>query len=138
MDVNPTGSYLEVAVDDAVQVQVRQAAEHVAEVPPRRRVAERRHRHDVPNQLAALDQLHDEVHFGVLGVVEHFAELDQVGVFQPLQDGDLALDRGRVAFLRVEHFQSVALPVPRVLDLIQLIFLVLKGEQGLFGSFPPT
>ncbi|KAK2992705.1 hypothetical protein RJ640_025208 [Escallonia rubra] len=77
---------------------------------------------DLGEELAALDELHDEIDFGFGG--EDFEELDDVGVTQAAHDGYLALDVGHQAraddLLLVDNFDGDAkagLDVPGVVDL---------------------
>mmetsp|Transcript_2208 Transcript_2208/g.6714 ORF Transcript_2208/g.6714 Transcript_2208/m.6714 type:complete len:283 (+) Transcript_2208:105-953(+) len=82
---------LEVAVADAVQVEVLQAEDDVAHPRPQLRIG---HGLPPPNrlpQISALDELHHQVHLVVARLVDDFEQLRHVPVPQQPHDGCLPL-----------------------------------------------
>ena len=103
---------LEVAVVDAAAVAEVDGGDELVEVPPRRVLPEAAAAGDQPGEeLAAADELHDEVDLAPAG--HHLVEADHVGVAadEP-HDGDLALDlvdhagAGAQRLLLVDHLHG--------------------------------
>lgn len=87
--------WLDVAVDDAVGMQVLDAQYQVSEPVTARLLAVRIRRFLQPDlhDHALLAHLHDHVERVLLRVVQHLDELYEIGMVQLLHDGDLLADQ---------------------------------------------
>lgn len=108
-------------MEDAARVAVADGGDELVEVPP----AEILHEAtlgDLPEELSAADEVHDEEDFAFGG--ENLVETHDVGVVEPAHDGDFTLhvsgEARSVELLLVDDFHGHALPrlhVARVLHL---------------------
>mmetsp|Transcript_25799 Transcript_25799/g.50402 ORF Transcript_25799/g.50402 Transcript_25799/m.50402 type:complete len:212 (+) Transcript_25799:781-1416(+) len=120
---------LDVPVQNIVVMQVLDACNQISEVPTREVLVDRRHVVACWHRLSALHKLQPDVELGIRGAVQHLVHHDTVLVVELLHDCNLLLHAlQHVAHalplllenILVHDFESVKLPIPRVLAQLHL------------------